>query len=141
GDHVRSWDVAVIHHDELGPVDVFAEAHGGDAAAWRRAPYGHAPQEAVEREIVDVLLAARELGECLATSHGANSVALLCSRPGRNVADLEHDVGGHRQWRAVRAHRRAAAVAVRFSPERAGPHGHARGMRARGMWRVHGAAG
>ena len=69
GDHVRPRDVAVVDHHELGPVHLLGEADGGDPAPGRGAPHRHAPQEVLERQVIDVALAPRELGQAFATLH------------------------------------------------------------------------
>src|SRR2546427_103783 len=83
GYDVRSGDVAVVRYDELGPIDVLAEPDRGDAAARRWAAHRHAPQEALERQIVHVPLAAGELGESVATLHGG--ILSPCCTPGQGV--------------------------------------------------------
>src|SRR5947199_58316 len=105
GHDVRSRDVAVVHHDELRPVDLLAEPDGGDAPARRGAPYRHAPEEVLEWEIVHVPLAAGELAECFATQHGG--ILSPCCTPGQGVTlrtlsmTLVVTVNGVRHERAV----------------------------------------
>src|SRR5436309_3236242 len=105
GHHVRSRDVAMIDDDEPRPVDVLAEADARNAAARGGTPHRHAPQEVVEREIVHVPLASRELRECFTTQHAG--ILSSCCAHGQGVTlrtlslTLGVTVNGARYERAV----------------------------------------
>ncbi len=60
---VRPGHVPMVDDDELGPIDSRAEADFADAAARSRTAHRRAPQEVVDRQVIDVPLASRELGE------------------------------------------------------------------------------
>ncbi len=70
-DLVRAGDDSMIYDDDFRPVDLGAEANGRDATAWGRAADRHPPERALERQVVDVALAAGELGEPFAAVHGS----------------------------------------------------------------------
>jgi hypothetical protein len=69
-DDVRARHVAVIHHDELGPVHGRIEAHLADPPPRRPTPHGCAPPDARDRKVVHVSFAPGQLGEAFTTVHG-----------------------------------------------------------------------
>ncbi len=68
-DAVPTWNSVVIDDDELRPVDRWIEADFGDPPTRCGTAHRNAPQAVVDGQIVDVLLAAGELGEPFTTLH------------------------------------------------------------------------
>jgi hypothetical protein len=78
----------MVDHYELRPVYPATESDIRDPTSWGRAPDRHAPETALDVEVVDVALATGEFGQAFATVHarltpGLGGIGFRMSELGR----------------------------------------------------------